>query len=475
MQTNAFEHEATYLLALTLMTTMVGSASPQTQSQPDAWNLALTLRESRALDRVRSGEPAEDRIIDAADASLGYSTRTERSNVGFFGRVGGNMYQDELSEDQITYGAGFSWNYRATERSNMSLTQSVNKNLRLDTLASLGLSPNDLDTLSANTQWSFQGQSGPRTSWSTGLGYNFAELRSLVPIQGSQIVLDEQPFGDEISIPLIDTSDPTQVALPDGETDILRILATEGLSDRNARSQQAYASFGLNHSIGQRTSLGFSLNGGYRSIETAQAQNGPMGVVQMFLQQATSTASAVSVGYTFQSSFAIEPNVTIQTLFTGWSYTPEDSTVSFSVLGGASRFQAEGRDTTTQPVASALFSGNITESTTAGVSYRRQFSMPLGFGQSLLIDYADANINQAIGARVNAIANAGLSFGADPLDDGSKLDTRRAGGSVTVRIVGGLSAGTSYFYVENEQQTAVSNFEDSYKNWSFYLAYGTNW
>jgi hypothetical protein len=475
MQTNAFEHRTTYVVTLMLTATMISSASPQTQSPEDPWSLSLSLRETRESDRDLNGDPSEDRVIDGADATIGYSTRTERSNVGFMGRVGGNMYQDEAFQDQLTYGAGFSWNYRTTERSQMSLTQSVNKNLRLDTLSNLGVTTNDLNTLSANTQWSFQGQSGPRTSWSTGLSYNYIELTSPAPIPGSQIVLDEQPFGDEISIPLIDASDPAQVELPNGETNILRILATEGVSGRGTNAHEGYASFGLNHSIGQRTSLGFSVNGGYRSIDTSQAQDGPVAVVQMFLQQATTTSSAVSGAYTFQRSFVIDPNITIQTLFTGWSYSPNDSSVAISLFVGASRYDAEGVDTTTQPVANASATGNLTPSTSVSASYRRQFSMPLGFGQSLLVDYADVNINQAIGSRVNAIASAGMSLGTDPLDDGSKLDTLRAGGSVTVRIVGGLSAGTSYFYVENEQQTSISRFDDSYKTWSFYLAYGTNW
>ena len=50
----------------------------------------------------------------------------------------------------------------------------------------------------------------------------------------------------------------------------------------------------------------------------------------------------------------------------------------------------------------------------------------------------------------------------------------RAGGALTVRIVGGLRLGTSYFYAANEQRTLVSGSQGSYKNWSFYLTYSAD-
>ncbi len=207
----ALERRAPYLVALILMTTSASSTLAQTQSGGNNWSVFLTLRHTEELDRVRNDILFPDRVSNGADAGITFATRTRRSNVGFFGRVGANVYLDDLFQNQVTYGAGFSWNYRASSRSNMHLSQAFNKNLRLETLANLGFVPNDFGTTSATTTWSFQQQSGPRTSWSAGLGYQFIELTNLTPIRGSQIVLDEQPFGDEISIPLIDATAPAEL------------------------------------------------------------------------------------------------------------------------------------------------------------------------------------------------------------------------------------------------------------------------
>ena len=462
------------VVALIVMASTASSTWAQTQSGVNDWSVFLALRHTEELDRIRNDIPVPDRKSDGADVGISFATRTPRSSVGVSGRIGANAYEDDRFQTQVTYGVGFSWNYRASSRSNMRLSQTFNKNLRLETLANLGLVPNDFATTGANTTWSFQQQSGPSTSWSAGLGYQFIELKNLTPIRGSQIVLDEQPFGDEISIPLIDATAPTELELPDGEQEILRILATEGLANRSTRSQNAYATFGLNHSIGRHTTVGFSANGGYRTIDSSFAQDGPAGSVQLFIQRAFTIANAVSASYTVQRSFVIDPNTTIQTLFGGWTYAPEDSSVSATLFGGVSRYNAEGNPSTMQPVANAALAGNLTKSTTANISYRRQFSMPLGFGRSLLIDYANAGITQSFGTRVDASATIGASFGTDPLDEDSQFDTRRAGGSVTARIVGGLRFGTSYYYVENEQRTSVSGFDETYRNWSVYLTFAAN-
>ena len=70
---------------------------------------------------------------------------------------------------------------------------------------------------------------------------------------------------------------------------------------------------------------------------------------------------------------------------------------------------------------------------------------------------------------------AGLSFGSDPLEESSQRNTRRAGGSLTIQLIGGLRFGTSYFYSEIEQRRAFSNVDEKRKNWSFYLNYSTDW
>ena len=222
----ALERRAPYLVAFILMTTTASSTLAQTQSGGNNWSVFLTLRHTEAIDCVQNDIATPDRIQNGADAGISFATRTQRSNVSFFGRVGANVSQDDRFQNQATYGVGFAWNYRTSSRSNMRLSQAFNKNLRLETLANLGVVPNDFNTTSATTTWSFQQQSGPRTSWSAGMGYQFTELNNVTPLGGSQIVLDEQPFGDEISIPLIDATAPAELELPDGEQEILRILAT---------------------------------------------------------------------------------------------------------------------------------------------------------------------------------------------------------------------------------------------------------
>lgn len=470
----AIGRPAPYVVAFFLMNSTALSTFAQAQSGGNKWNAFVTVRHTEELDRVRNDEPVPDLISNGADAGLSFATRTERSNVAFFGRAGANIYDDESFENQATYGAGFAWNYRTSSRSTMSLTQVVNKNLRLDTLSNLGVVANDFSTLSASTSWSFQKQSGPRTSWNAGLSYQFAEMTNSTPIPGSQIVLNEQPFGDEISIPLIDTTAPAEAVLPDGEQEILRALATEGLADPSVSWHNASASFGLNHAVGQHTTMGFSVNGGYRTIDSSFGQDGTAGAAKLFIQRALGVSNSVNAGYTFQRSFVVDPNTTIQTLFGGWSYATEDSGITANLSGGASRYEAQGNPATTQPVANVYLGGNLTQSTTASISYRRQFSMPTGVGRSLLTNYAHATIAQSFGSRVNASATIGASYGADPLDDDSKFETRRAGGDLSVGIVAGLSLGGSYYYVENEQRSSGIGFEETLRNWSLYLSYSAD-
>ena len=450
------------------------SSVAQTQTDRYGWSTTASVTHTQEVNRVRNDEPFPNRIWNGLDAGLTFTTRTPRSLFGVYGRVGANVFDDQQFENQLTYGAGFTWDYRTSSRSNMSLTQSFNKNLRLDTLSDLGLVPNDFNTTSATTTWSFQQRSGPRTSWSVGAGYSFTELGNRTPIRPSQIVLNESPFGNEISIPLIDTSAPTEIDLPNGEEQILRILTTEGLVDRTARSQTLYGSFGLNHAIGERTKIGFNVNGGYQTINTSVAGDGPASRAQAFFQRALTTSNFANVGYTFERSFVVEPQTTIQTLFGGWTYASDSSSFSATVFGGASRFQADGAEAATQPVANVSVSGNLTPSTSASASYRRQFTMPLGFGRSLLMDYTSANLTQTFGARVTASIDAGGSFGSDPLVEGSQIDTRRAGANASVRIVGGLRAGANYYYIQNEQVAEDFSVFETYGTWSVYISYGAD-
>ena len=321
----AAKRAAPYLIAFILMTVTTRPASPQ--SQQNDWSLFLSLRETRQFDRTSNGVPIEDRIADGASAGLTYSTRTERSTVSLNGRVGANTQREPATNerDRLTYGAGFSWSYRSSARSQMRLSQRVSKNIRLDTLSELGVFPRGFDTLTATTTWSYQHQSGPRTSWGTSLGYGYRKFDNARPIDGSQIVLDEDPFGDDVAIPTGVFDEPENLDLPDGENDVLRILATEGLLDTNTRSHRASASFGMNHSFTQRTSLGVGFGGGYRSIDSNNARDGTYGSARATIQRTTSVSGAMSIGYTLSRSFVVEPGVVVHTLFAGWSYSPRTS------------------------------------------------------------------------------------------------------------------------------------------------------
>lgn len=464
----------TLILVLPLMTL----APRPARSQQNDWSLFLSLRETRQSDRGQTGRAFDDRITDGASAGLSFSTRTERSSVGFNARTGVNFQRepDTESRDRLNYGGGFAWNYRTSPRSSMRLSQNVSKNIRLETLSELGRIGADFDTLTATTRWSFQHQSGPRTSWGTTLGYGYREFGNRAPVEASEIVLNEDPFGDEVAIPTeaFTPTDFDEMELPDGEEDILRIVATEGLNTTDAVSHRASASFGLNHSFTQRTSFNVGVAGGYRSIDASRAREGSYGSVQAVLQRSTSVSSAVSTGYTFSRTLVIDPSVGLHTVFAGWSYSPTTSTLSIRLFAGASRYEAEGLPSTTAPVATASLAGALSRSTTAGIAYRRQFSVSRGFGRSLLIDYFSANLSQQIGSRVSAQINAGLTLGSDPLDDSLERDHWRAGGSLTARLVGGLRAGTSYHYTETEQTGEDAVSERQRSTWSFYLSYSTD-
>ena len=202
---------------------------------------------------------------------------------------------------------------------------------------------------------------------------------------------------------------------------------------------------------------------------------GTNGSARAIFQRTTSVSSAVSIGYTFSRTFVVDPSVAVHTLFAGWRYSPRTSSLSISLFGGASRWEAEGLPATTSPVANASISGALTSSTAAGLSYRRQFSVPRGFGRSLLIDYFNANLAQQIGARISAGVMAGASFASQPLDESLQRNTRRVGGRLSIRLIGGLRLGTSYFYTETEQRRALSTVDNERKNWSVHLNYSTDW
>lgn len=451
-----------------IVTTRV--ASPQSAND---WSVFVRLRETRQFDRTNDGVPVEDRTADSASAGLSYSTRTQRSTFGANARAGVNAQREPATDQRLTYGAALAWTYQPSERSEMRLSQNVSRNLRLETLSDLGVFTGNFDTLTATTSWGYQLQSGPRTSWNANLGYGYRQIDNAEPVDGSQIVLDEDPFANDVAIPVDVADDSDILEISDGEDDLLQILATEGFVDTNPRSHRGSASFGLNHSFTQRTSLNVGAGAGYRSITSSNSRGGTFGSVRAALQNNVTVSSAVSVGYTLSRTLVDDPGIAVHTLFGGWSYSPTTSSLSINLFGGASRYESGPGESTTTPVATATLSGALTSTTTAGLSYRRQFSVPQGFGRSLLIDYFNANLTQDFGARVSARLMSGVSLGSQPLDELDQRNTLRVGGSLSVDLIGGLSVGTSYFYTEIERRSAVGNFDDKRQNWSIYLNFAT--
>ena len=83
-------------------------------------------------------------------------------------------------------------------------------------------------------------------------------------IPSSQIVADEQPFGNDLSVP-IEEELGGFLPIPDAEDNVLAILATEGLDETGERSHFTTASFGLNHGLSERMTIGGNVQAGYRS------------------------------------------------------------------------------------------------------------------------------------------------------------------------------------------------------------------
>ena len=254
-----------------------------------------------------------------------------------------------------------------------------------------------------------------------------------------------QPFGDALVIPAPEPQAPTELEVPDGEVAALNILATEGLGVRSITNQWASAFFGAQHFVTQRTSLGFNIGAGYRTIDRDQldAGEGAEAVARLSLNRVVGRSSQVGINYAARRSLALDPETTVQTLFGGWTYTPRSRPLSVQLAGGASYFEGAGAGTRLSPVANVSIAGSPTRSTSASLAYSRQFSSSLGFGRTLMTDFLNASLSQAIGSRLDLSLGAGASLSQDPLDEDSSFEARTVGGSLTFRVVNNLSVGTS--------------------------------
>jgi hypothetical protein len=447
------------------------------QEAPSTWNFSLGFHEANQYDRIVDEIAQEDEILDNANATLGYSTRTQHARVSIFGRLGADLYRRGSIQNRLNYGGGISWDYSPSGRLRSLFSQNVSRGFMVETLSELGVLAPNVDTISTNTSWNLDFQSSPRTTLSTTLGYNYTSFETDQAIPGSQIVLNQQPVTSLFPPFSNDGSQNGELAVPDAQDAALQILATEGLTFRNTKSRWANAAFGVQHRWTQYSSFGFDILGGYRTlaIDLREPQDGADGALRVWALKNIGTSTQTSVNYSVRRSLALSPNTTIQSLLGGLGYKISGGRLDFQFQGGATYYQAEQLKSSLSPAIETSLNASLTRSTRLSATYQRVFTQSLGFGRTLLIDFGNLSLSQDFGSRVTATALAGGSFGADPLVADSKFDAVRVGGSVVFRIVGGLEAGTSLFSLRTEQVDEHGSRTIDQKLWSIFVNLRTNW
>lgn len=466
------------LVTVGLSLSLTNLTTAQEQQPRTTWNVGLGIQEANQYDRLFNDVFQQDQILDNANATFGFSTRTPRARVGLFGRVGADFYRKGSYSDRVNYGGGFSWDFAPSERLRSILSQNVNRGFMIQTLSELGVLAPNVDTLAANTSWSLDYRTSPRTMVSTTLAYSFAEFESDQAIPGSQIVLNQQPLtGPFRSFGLERAGTDNELQVPDAQDAVLQILATEGIGVSKTTSHWATAIFGLRHRLTEYSMIGLDLGGGYRTIHTAteEPRDGAEGAFRVWAAKDIGSSTQASANYTFRRSLALRPNTTIHSLIGGFGHHTEGGRIDFDFRGGASYYQAETMKDSLTPTADARFTASLSRSTRFSSSYQRLFSQSLGFGRTLLIDLVNLSLEQEIGSRLTATALGGGSFATDPLVDGSRFDAVRAGGMVQYRILGGLSAGTSWFALRTEQGEGRGLDKTDQKLWSIFLNFNTSW
>ncbi len=424
------------------------------QEPPGEWTLTVGARESNEFSRIENGvKDDQDLILDNVNLGISYSTRTERSQYSLFGRAGANAYRERDERDHFNYGGGFSWLYTPSSRLNSTLSFGADRGFQAETLSNLGVLAPGVDSSAANASWGLQYKTGPRTLVSTELSYEYLRFESDQPIPGSQIVVGQSPFRDEFQ-PLFPERGDGELPVPNAEGEVLDILATEGFLLGPSESHSAFAIFGIGHQFSEYSSLGFDLGGGYRTIDAIESQRQPEGAAGAFrfwAQRRFARSNLFGTSYEFDRSLILDPATTIQTLSGGYAYFPQGKNVSLRLSGGASYYTAENGVSSLTPIADLLFAAGLTRTTQFNASYRRQFAQSLGFGSTLLIDYANVSLAQKFGSKVDFTLLGGATFGADPLIEGSRYDALQAGGTLSYNIVESFQIGTSFFVLKTEQ------------------------
>jgi hypothetical protein len=416
--------------------------------------------------------------MDAVNASLGMSTRTDRDRLGLFGRVGANVSRAEEGEDDtmLNFGAGLSWERRSSTQNRSTLSFSIDQGFRAETLTSVGLVVPGADTFATNAGWAVARQVSPRTALSTNLRYSYVRLESDEPIPGSQLVAGQPPFRDEFP-PLPGPSDDSGFVVPDAEDRVLDILATEGLSATQTNSHSAFATFGATHQLSQYSSMGLDFGGGYQTVDSdpQDLREGAQGAFRFWAQRRVGKSTTLGSTYQVNRSLVLEPATTIHSLVASYGYQPTGKNISLTLSGGAGYYQAEAIASEVTPVVNTYFSIGLTQTTQLSASYRRQFSQALGFGRSLLIDYANLTLTQKFGDRVDLILLGGASFGSDPLIEGSRYDAVQGGGTLSWRPLDSLNVGTSLMVLAREQSDFGGESKSSFNLWSGFITYTARW
>jgi hypothetical protein len=459
----------------------LGPTAAFAQDPPAEWTLSIGARESKEFSRVFSGVPEEDLILDNVNLGLAYNSRTERSQYGLFGRAGANAYREGDHRNQFNYGAGFSWSHTPSARFSSTLTFGADRGFQAETLSNLGVLAPGMDSSAAHASWGLQYRTSPRTTFSSSISYDYIRFESDQPIPGSQIVLGQTPFRDEFPRLFPGRPDHDEIPLPDPEGGVIDILATEGFLLGASGSHSGTAIFGVSRQLSEYSSFGLDLGGGYRTIDRGDRgdarflQEGAQGAFRFWAQRRAGRSSTFGTSYEVGRSLILDPATTIQTLSGGYGFAPEGRNVSLRLIGGASHYLAENGISSITPVVDGTFAAGLSRTTELNILYRRQYSLSLGYGTTLLIDYASMSLTQQFGSKVDLTLSGGASFGTDPLIEDSRYDAAQAGGTLSYKVVESFVVGTSFFVLRTEQSAFFAPSETKRNLLSLFVAYTATW
>ncbi len=220
--------------------------------------------------------------------------------------------------------------------------------------------------------------------------------------------------------------------------------------------------------------------GGYRVFDSDTSpiedrREGAHAGMRVWTQRRVKPSTSIGSSYQLSRSLVQEPPTTVHNLVgTLQLRAPAEECCGERVRRRRATTKL-ARFSQVTPVVNASFSADLTTSTRVGAAYRRQFSQSLGFGRTLLIDYANLALTQGLGSRVDLTLRAGASFATDPLLERSGYHVVQAGGTLRWRILDSLSIGTSFFEVRREQ-TLQNGVNESTRNlWTVFVSYTARW